>query len=125
MNKILGLAGQIKSFRGPDLARGPYVVHAWSKMFSDLSKKDFQTLLRQKRKENVSDICEYLFLREIKREERYFFVIPLNPKELHFLKIYANLFNLIQMILLFGLILFRSTDIFFVQILNHFFRKFY
>ena len=27
--KILGFAGQIKSFRGPHLARGPYVVHAW------------------------------------------------------------------------------------------------
>jgi len=24
-----GIAGQIKSFRGPHLARGPYVVHVW------------------------------------------------------------------------------------------------
>jgi hypothetical protein len=26
----LGFAGQIKSLRGPHLARGPYVVHAWA-----------------------------------------------------------------------------------------------
>ena len=30
--KILGFAGQIKSFRGPHLARGPYVVHACSRV---------------------------------------------------------------------------------------------
>ncbi len=31
LNTIWGLAGQIKSFRWPHLARGPYVVHAFSK----------------------------------------------------------------------------------------------
>ena len=30
-NVGLGLAGQIKSFHGPHLARGPYIVHAWVK----------------------------------------------------------------------------------------------
>jgi len=29
INKIWGFAGQIKSFCGPHLAHGPYVVHAW------------------------------------------------------------------------------------------------
>jgi len=28
--KIWGFTGQIKSFRGPHLARGPYVVHTWT-----------------------------------------------------------------------------------------------
>jgi len=32
INKICGFAGQIKSFRWPHLARGPYVVHAWIKI---------------------------------------------------------------------------------------------
>ena len=27
---MLGFAGQIESFRGPDKAPGQYVVHAWS-----------------------------------------------------------------------------------------------
>ncbi len=27
----MGFAGQIENFRGPHLAHGPYVVHAWSK----------------------------------------------------------------------------------------------
>jgi len=30
-SKIWGFAGQIKSFCGPHLARGPYVVHAWTR----------------------------------------------------------------------------------------------
>ncbi len=36
-HKILGIAGQINSFRGPHLAFGPYVVHpcSWlSRMFN-------------------------------------------------------------------------------------------
>ncbi len=32
--KLLSFAGQIKSFCGPHLARGPYVVLAWSKYWS-------------------------------------------------------------------------------------------
>jgi hypothetical protein len=28
LEKILGFAGQSLSFRGPDLAHGPYIVHA-------------------------------------------------------------------------------------------------
>ncbi len=31
INKILGFAGLIWSFCGPLLARGPYVVHVWSR----------------------------------------------------------------------------------------------
>jgi hypothetical protein len=30
INKIYGFVDHIKSFRGPHLARGPYVVDAWS-----------------------------------------------------------------------------------------------
>jgi len=30
--KTWGIAGQIKSFCGPHLARGPYVVHPWFKV---------------------------------------------------------------------------------------------
>ncbi len=31
-NKIKGFRGQIKSFRGPHFALGPYVVHHWSRV---------------------------------------------------------------------------------------------
>ena len=42
-NKNFGCAGQIKSFRGPQLARGVYVVHAWSKVI--LSGVNFTLIL--------------------------------------------------------------------------------
>jgi len=42
INKIWGFAGQIKSFRGPHLARRPYIVHACSKYWvSNYFKKEF------------------------------------------------------------------------------------
>jgi len=53
INKIWGFTGQIKSFRGPHLSRGPYVVHAWYRemkkcireRFTDLDKLNFVNLL--------------------------------------------------------------------------------
>ena len=35
IQSLLGSAGQISSLCGPHLARGPYVVHAWSKIRFD------------------------------------------------------------------------------------------
>ncbi len=41
IKRIWGFAGHIKSFRGPHLARGPCVVHAWSNYFNHSQKQRY------------------------------------------------------------------------------------
>jgi len=62
INKIWGFAGRIKSFRMPNLARGPYFVHSWAQFHQHSTSSFYARRSRVRKKRQSSWQCRLALL---------------------------------------------------------------